>query len=229
MLELELKPSGNQMRGICPIHGGSNNREFVVTPAKGLWYCFGGCGGGDLISLYAQMKGLSTKEAAQEIVERTAPQTVPKATGGKRSDRRLQPLAYLETEHAGVEALGVAPETLDHFGAGYAPKGIMRGRLAIPICTMAGELVAYCGRALGDQQPMLTFPNGFNPADVIFNAHRVGEGELLLTRDPLSVLLAHQSGIENVVAFLTETISAQQLEMLAVLMDEKQCESVELF
>jgi hypothetical protein len=29
--------------------------------------------------------------------------------------------------------------------------------------------------------------------------------------------------------FLTETISAQQLEQLASLMDEKKCESVELY
>jgi hypothetical protein len=46
---------------------------------------------------------------------------------------------------------------------------------------------------------------------------------------PLQVLTAHESGIENVVAFLTETISAQQLEMLVGLRDEKNCESVELY
>jgi hypothetical protein len=31
------------------------------------------------------------------------------------------------------------------------------------------------------------------------------------------------------VAFLTESIGAQQLEQLAALMDEKKCESVELY
>ena len=48
-------------------------------------------------------------------------------------------------------------------------------------------------------------------------------------RDPLSVLTASDSGVENVVAFLTESIAAQQLEMLASLMDERHCETVELF
>jgi len=43
------------------------------------------------------------------------------------------------------------------------------------------------------------------------------------------VLKAYESGIENVVAFMTESISAQQLEVLASLMDEKQVEDVELF
>ena len=54
-------------------------------------------------------------------------------------------------------------------------------------------------------------------------------GQLTLVRDPLSVLTAYESGVENVVAFLTESIAAQQLEMLASLMDERHCETVELF
>ena len=38
-----------------------------------------------------------------------------------------------------------------------------------------------------------------------------------------------EPGVDNVIAFLTESISAQQLEMLAALMDEKKCESLELY
>ena len=76
--------------------------------------------------------------------------------------------------------------TAEAFGAGYAPKGIMRGRLAIPIHDRDGKLLAYCGRTVKDESPTLTFPNGFDPAAVIFNAHRIGGGELTLVRDPLS-------------------------------------------
>ena len=53
-------------------------------------------------------------------------------------------------------------------------------------------------------------------------------GPLTLVRDPLEVLTAFESGIENVVAFLAD-ITPQSLEMLAGLMDEKKCETVELF
>jgi len=135
----------------------------------------------------------------------------------------------LEAQHEAVQALGVAPETCEHFGAGFAPKGILRGRMAIPIHSKDGLLLAYCGRTVKAESPTLTFPNGFQPADVIFNAHRATEGELYLVRDPLQVLTAYESGIENVVSFLTEAISAQQLEMLSSLLDEKRCESVMLF
>jgi len=75
----------------------------------------------------------------------------------------------------------------------------------------------------------LIFPNGFDPHAVIFNAHRISDVELYLVRDPLQVLTAFEVGIENVVAFLTEGIAAQQLEMLASLVDEKKCGTVEIY
>jgi hypothetical protein len=54
----------------------------------------------------------------------------------------------------------------------------------------------------------------------IFNAHRIVEGDLLLVRDPLQVLTGCESGIENVVAFLSENVTAQQVDQLTALMDE---------
>jgi DNA primase len=140
----------------------------------------------------------------------------------------LNPLTYLEATHEAVQGLGVSAETCQAFAAGYAPKGIMRGRLAIPVHDRGGTLLAYCGRAMKNESPTLTFPNGFDPSSVIFGAHRIEPGPLYLVRDPLQVLLAFQSGVENVVAFLGE-ITPQSLEMLSGLMDEKKCETVELF
>jgi hypothetical protein len=50
-----------------------------------------------------------------------------------------------------------------------------------------------------------------------------------LVRDPLQVLTARESGIENVVAILTENVTALQLEQLAALMDERKYETLEIF
>jgi hypothetical protein len=59
-------------------------------------------------------------------------------------------------------------------------------------------VIAYCGRALNaDQQPALIFPNGVTPSEHIFGADRVKAGELVLVRDPLDVLKAHENGIET--------------------------------
>jgi hypothetical protein len=65
----------------------------------------------------------------------------------------LRPLEYLQPEHKGVQAVA--------WGAGYAPKGSMRGRFAIPIHDRGGTLLACCG--LKGERPTLTFPNGFDP------------------------------------------------------------------
>jgi acetamidase/formamidase len=49
-------------------------------------------------------------------------------------------------------------------------------------------------------------------------------------RESLQVRAAFEAGIENVVAFLTEGITAQQLEMLAsLMMDKKKCRTAEIY
>jgi len=45
-------------------------------------------------------------------------------------------------------------------------------------------------------------------------------------RDPLEVLRAIESGVSNAICFLTDTVSAHQLEMLVALLDTKHCELV---
>ncbi len=104
----------------------------------------------------------------------------------------------------------------------------MRGRLAIPIHDAQGQLVAYCGRAVNGESQSLIFPNGFQPAEHIFGAHRVQSGQLYLMCDPLAVMKAFDGAIENAIAFLTEAILPQQLEMLSSLMETKKCESIEI-
>ena len=79
------------------------------------------------------------------------------------------------------------------------------------------------------QQPILIFPNGVMPQEHIFGAERVKEGGAVLVRDPLDVLKAFDSGVENVVSFLTRGISSAQLQYLSVLMDERRCDTISLF
>ena len=236
LLGLQLKQSGEQWRGACPACKSGGDRTLVVTPSKAAFYCFAAKQGGDVIALVAHIKGISMKEAAAFLAEGSEPQakapasksTLP-VTVPEKEKAGFNPLTYLQPEHLAVQGLGVSAETASYFGAGFAPRGILRGRLAIPIHDRHGTLMAYCGRAVKDESPTLLFPNGFQPADFIFGAHLVRAGHLTLVRDPLSVLTACESGVENVVAFLTEGTTAQQLEMLASLMDERHCETVELF
>jgi hypothetical protein len=134
---------------------------------------------------------------------------------------QLKPLDDLQPEHESLQGLGVSKETAIGFGAGFSPRGIMRDRFAIPVHDRSGTLLAYCGRTGKDDSPVLLFPNALNPASAIFNARRTMKGELDLMRDPLQVLQAFESGIENVVAFLTDGSFPQQFEELSSLTDDR--------
>lgn len=169
MLGLDLKRTNNQLRGCCPIHDGNSPREFVVTPSKGLFYCFGSCGGGDMIKLVAKVHGLSQRDAAIEIAEHfgnctvtdnstVTEGTVP-ASRGKDADRSFQPLSYLEADHEAVDAVGFDVETADALGIGYAKKGIMRGTVAVPVRLPDGTLAGYIGITEARLPPRWQLPN----------------------------------------------------------------------
>jgi len=238
LLGLQMRQHGEQYRGPCPACKQGGDRALAINSRKQSYYCFSQKKGGDVIALVAHLRGMTQKDAAGYLDQQfgnsgqSHSETVHSSHHNSPSPpsqqgRILKPLDYLVFNEA-VEGLGLSEATCTAWGAGYAPKGIMRGRLAIPIHDRGGTLLAYCGRSVKGESPTLIFPNGFDPHGVIFAAERVQAGQLCLVRDPLDVLTAYEQGVENVVAFLTDDISAQQLEMLAALMDEKKCDSVDL-
>jgi hypothetical protein len=238
MLGLDMKQSGGQFRSACPVHGGGE-RTLVVTPSKG-FYCFGDKKGGDQIGLVAHVRQISNRDAAEAIClhysldilpeDKTPPKKVAEPPAPAKTQKGFDPEAYarrLDPAHEKLADLGISPETFKLFGAGYSNGGVNRGRLAIPLHDRNGGFICYFGRALSGESPTLAFPNGTDTTHV-FNAHRIKDGELYLVRDPLAALQAYESGVENVVAFLSP-VTAQMLEQLASLMDERRCETVELY
>jgi DNA primase len=70
MLGIQLKKSGAQLRGSCPVCSAASDRCFVVTPALDRFWCFGDCkSGGDVIELVARVKQMTHKEAALLLAE----------------------------------------------------------------------------------------------------------------------------------------------------------------
>lgn len=151
-LSLDLKRSGNQWRGPCPACNGGGDRALVVTEGKG-FFCFALKKGGDQISLVAHVLDIPVKDAAVELAERagivpsrkgTVPsRTVPESEAGGGS--KLSPLSYLDFEHDAVLALGFDPIVAKQLGIGYAPRGVCRGSIAVPIRDDKGHLLGYLG------------------------------------------------------------------------------------
>lgn len=241
--------SAKQWKGVCPFCKSLDC--FVVTAdggkdKTGAFNCFKCPAGGDQIELVSLFRGHSRKDpngafaAAKELHEKFC--GGGGGEGKNRSDASPQPQrerrqafnaeAYAKTldpAHETLVALGVDAETFRAWGAGYASSGINRGRLALPIAARDGTIVGYMGRTVREDTPLLTFPNGLDPQEYIFGVDKVTGGQLFLVRDPLDVLKAFEAGCGNAVCFLTEEIKSIQLECLAALMDERQCESLSFF
>lgn len=148
LLGLSLKRSGETSRGPCPACGSGGERAIVLTPSKGLFYCWAGREGGDLIALAAHIRKTDAKGGAAWLAGNCDNSTGDKSPKGTvpRTDAEhgLKPLE-LEHDHVAVEALGFSAEDAAALGIGYAQRGIMRGHVAVPIRLQDGTLTGYIG------------------------------------------------------------------------------------
>ena len=145
-LGLELKKRGQSLRGPCP-SGEGGERALSVTPSKQVWYSFGANKGGDVLELVRFVNDCSLQEAAQ-FLSGTVPlekAATPSPEEGSEARGGFTPLAYLEHDHAAVEALGLMPEDAQALGIGYAPRGTMRNLVAVPIRREDGLIAGYIG------------------------------------------------------------------------------------
>jgi len=210
-----LKKSGSRLYGTCPIHNGDNPRAFNVSLEKNLWNCFTHCGGGSVIDLIMAIERVGVREAAKlgyEILGIAVP-------GEDSVTRALKPLKFkltLEPDHNYLKSRNVSPETAQYFGTGYCSKGIMTGRIAIPIHDTGNNLVAYCGRAIDDTQPKYRFPRGFPKNQVVYNLNRMRNnqgGEVVVTEGFFDVFALYAAGIDSV-ALMGSSMSHHQKRQL---------------
>ncbi len=160
MLNIDISHCTDTWRGPCPKCNDGGKRSLAIAPGKG-FYCFSAKKGGDCIALASHLLGVSVKEAAMRIADHFKPKTEETVSAPGEEPSVLNPLAYLHFEHAAVQALGIEKDIAEKLGIGYAKKGIMRGRVAIPLRTDDGTLVGYCGFS-ADADPLLKFPKTIN-------------------------------------------------------------------
>ena len=63
---IALRPSGRVFKALCPFHP-DHRPSFIVWPESNTWHCFGCQKGGDPISFLRELKGLSFREAVEEL------------------------------------------------------------------------------------------------------------------------------------------------------------------
>ena len=152
-----LKRAGASYKGLCPFHA-EKTPSFIVTPERESWHCFG-CGeGGDIFTYVMRRDALDFREALATLARRAGVELTDGAGREDRRKRRLREaleaamgfyrevLLHARTADVARRYLaerGLADETLDRFGIGFAPDDwqALSGRLAARGFT-DGELVA---------------------------------------------------------------------------------------
>jgi DNA primase len=130
---------------------------------------------------------------------------------------------HLDPLHPYLSARGLSEETIAFFGLGYhAGKGIMAGRICIPIHNEAGELIAYAGRWPAEEgwpegEDKYKLPPGFHKSLEVFNLHRAREyasDGLIVTEGFFTVFEFWQCGRKNVVALMGSSLSEAQERLI---------------
>jgi len=232
------------LRGRCPLptHQSSKSlQSFIVNIEKNAWACHsescvaqrGKRIGGNVLDFIAWMEHCSIRDAAVRLHEwfalsaeqslsarhsarQTATEQTPPVPGETNKPLPFL-LGRLDQAHPYLHGRGVTLDTARHFGIGYhRGRGLMEGRVVIPIHDEHGFLVAYAGRSIDGTEPKYRFPARFRKSIVLFNLHRaVGRGDsVIVVEGFFDAVNVHQAGLPCVVALMGCALSRRQEELL---------------
>jgi DNA primase len=239
--------------------GKRQSPSYSANVGRGIWQCFGCGAKGNLIEFAARMEGLNPDDPAdfrkaalllqkmfvgkdgrerekpkafarEETRERNAQEDheeeIPGSVVNAPLDFELQRLEY---DHPYLRERGFTEETIRTFGLGYCHRGLMKGRIAIPLHDKDGALIGYAGRivdeeAIGKDTPRYLFPgsrerNGthheFRKSAFLYNGFRVtNPSHLVVVESFTAVWWLTQAGITNVVALMGASCSKTQATLL---------------
>ena len=139
--QVTLKPAGGgSLKGLCPFHD-ERSPSFHVTPAKGLYHCFGCQAGGDVIDFVMKTDLVTFAEAVEKLAARYGVTLRYTEGAPARGQNQGQRSRLVEANAAAaafyldqLQSPGAAPgrqflaerNLADHaadFGVGFAPPG----------------------------------------------------------------------------------------------------------
>ena len=131
-----LKKKGRNFVCVCPFHN-DTHPSFLVSPDKGIAYCFVCQSGGDIFSFYQAVEGVDFRQAIKDLADRTGV-TLEQRSGGSTSVQKdekdqlrscLQDVLSFYREQAKthtpaqeyIRKRGLSKESVDSFDIGFAP------------------------------------------------------------------------------------------------------------
>ena len=135
---LHLKKSGSNYMGLCPFHN-EKTPSFSVSPAKGIFKCFGCGAGGDHISFIMQKENLSFREAVEFLANKYNIELKEYKNNESKQHRELREKIYEANRDAAIYYMNcltkssvalnyLKKRSIDKsitlkFGIGYSPDG----------------------------------------------------------------------------------------------------------
>lgn len=132
-----LKRIGKSLKGLCPFHS-EKTPSFIVSPDKGIAYCFGCHKGGDIFRFLMEIENVEFNEALKLLAEKTGVEL--EKTSSKNFVRKNEKEVLIDINEAAAEfyqqklwsgegkstleylaARGMEEETIKKFGLGLAP------------------------------------------------------------------------------------------------------------
>jgi DNA primase len=250
---VEVRPARQgQHNGPCPLpqHRSRNDASsFSANFEKGVFQC-SGCGAkGTVLEFAAMMERVDPRngEKLRPVAVKLACHFDVRLDEEPRGERAFKPrprqpdlpvvvnapldfeLKGLDQAHPFLRSKGFTAETVHEFGLGVAARGLLKGRLAIPL-HHDGKLVGYAGRdvANSDGTPKYLFPSQRERGGVI---HRFDRSRFLYNGcfikgpvDDLVVVMGfadvwwlHQHGRPNVVSTMGDGCSGEQSRLIVSL------------
>lgn len=129
-------------------------------------------------------------------------------------------LNYLISKNFSPDSIERAGFIIKRESGGYYDR--FRNRLMIPICNEKGEVIAFTGRTLGDDQAKyLNSPETllFQKGRVLFGLDKAKDAitsrdQTIIVEGHLDVISLHQAGICNVVGVMGTALSQQQVKQV---------------
>lgn len=139
-------------------------------------------------------------------------------------------LKKLNANHSYLKDRGFTPETISYFGLGFCNRGMLSGRIGIPLRDSKDSLVGYAGRLVDDalvdeEHPKYLFPSEreqdgtvfeFRKSLFLYHGSKIQGpiNDLIVVEGFPSTWWLWQNGFWNVVALMGSSSSAEQAELI---------------
>ena len=214
----------------CPLHD-DNSPSMSIDREKGLWNCFAGCGGGDIIEFVELMENIDFKQALNKLCDS---KEVKKCDINYNNNREFIKLIqeikenksnndfgenlvakYKENQHK-MFGDKFKDTTLDYFDIGYCfdPIDELDDRIVIPWRDENGELVALVGRETWDSKAKYKAASGSSKKNHLFNLNNAKKyDEIIIVESEKCAMRLHEWGYPNVVALGGSQLNGRKFKL----------------